>query len=110
MSDKPEPVAWRWKNKLSKLWVYNPEPDWIASMSDEIIDKEQLYGPDLLEAYEKSEAECAALREELRKQASEAYTDVEAWGAYASAYFAQKWDLEGDLKKWRERAAIKEQP
>jgi len=34
----------------------------------------------------------------------EAVDDVSAWGGYVSEYFQKKWNLEGDIQKWKERA------
>jgi len=44
--------------------------------------------------------------ERLRAALREARDDVDSWGAYASPYFQEKWDLEGDLA--RIDAALKE--
>jgi len=38
----------------------------------------------------------------LRSGYEEAVVDVESWAAYASDYFKEKWDLEGDLKAHRD--------
>jgi hypothetical protein len=37
----------------------------------------------------------------LRSGYEEAVVDIESWAAYASDYFKEKWDLEGDLKGHR---------
>lgn len=38
---------------------------------------------------------------ELRAALREAADDIESWGAYASDYFQEKWDLAGDVTKYR---------
>jgi len=48
---------------------------------------------------------CAEQRKEYADMMEEAVEDVAEWGAYASEYFQNKWDLEGTLKKWQDRAA-----
>lgn len=45
---------------------------------------------------------------EMADLMEEAVKDVAEWGAYASEYFQEKWNLEGTLHKWQDRAAIKE--
>lgn len=40
----------------------------------------------------------------LRGLLAEAHDDIGSWGAYASNYFQEKWDLESDLAKYREFA------
>ena len=47
---------------------------------------------------------CAEQRKEYADMMDEAVEDVAAWGAYASEYFQEKWNLEGTLKKWQDRA------
>lgn len=37
----------------------------------------------------------------LRSALLEAAEDVQDWGAYASDYFQEKWDLDGDVAKYR---------
>ena len=52
---------------------------------------------------------CAQQREEYADLMEEAAEDVAEWGAYASEYFQEKWNLEGTLHKWQDRAtAIRE--
>lgn len=52
---------------------------------------------------------CAEQRKEYADMMDEAVEDVAEWGAYASEYFQDKWNLEGTLKKWQDRAtAIRE--
>ena len=46
--------------------------------------------------HDKHQAEIAMLREKL----SEAAEDIADWGAYASTYFQEKWDLAGDIAKY----------
>jgi hypothetical protein len=50
------------------------------------------------------EAKCAALEAAHKVLMGEAAHDVSEWGAYASPYFAEKWDLNGTIKKWLDRA------
>ena len=55
-------------------------------------------------------AECARLRKEnerLREALREAADGIESWGAYASDYFKEKWDLAGDIA--RARRALEEE-
>ena len=52
---------------------------------------------------------CAEQRKEYADLMEEAVEDVAEWGAYASEYFQDKWNLEGVMHKWRYRAiAIRE--
>ena len=44
--------------------------------------------------------ENAALREQIAQVKADAYEDIESWAGYASAYFQEKHDLEGCLKKY----------
>lgn len=39
--------------------------------------------------------------ERLREALAEAADSIEEWGAYASPYFQDKWDLQGDIDKFR---------
>ncbi len=48
---------------------------------------------------------CAEQREEYAELMEEAVVNVSDWGAYASEYFQDKWDLAGYVKKWQDRAA-----
>ena len=48
---------------------------------------------------------CAEQREEYAELMEEAAVNVSDWGAYASEYFQDKWDLAGYVKKWQDRAA-----
>jgi hypothetical protein len=48
---------------------------------------------------------CAEQREEYADLMDEAAVNVSDWGAYASEYFQDKWDLAGYVKKWQDRAA-----
>jgi len=50
------------------------------------------------------EAKCAALEAAHKELMGEAAHDVSEWGAYASEYFQEKWDLKGTVKKWLGRA------
>lgn len=43
-------------------------------------------------------------REELAQWLEEAADDIANWGAYAGDYFQKKWNLEGDVQKFRDRA------
>ena len=47
---------------------------------------------------------CAALESTHKELMGEAAHDVSEWGAYASEYFQEKWDLKGTVKKWLGRA------
>lgn len=38
-----EPVAWRWKPKHAKSWIYDPEASWLAKQNIDTIDVEPLY-------------------------------------------------------------------
>lgn len=40
----------------------------------------------------------------LADWAEEAIEDVAGWGVYADDYFKKKWDLDADIKKWKDRA------
>jgi hypothetical protein len=60
------------------------------------------------------ERENADLRQQLAAAesrtvayAKDALDAVVHWGAYASDYFAKKWDLQGEIKKWEIRALLK---
>lgn len=56
---------------------------------------------------EEAMAEINKLRaenERLRALLAEAADDVADWGEYASPYFQQKYDLAGDVKKYRDAA------
>jgi len=48
---------------------------------------------------------CAEQRQEYADLMDEAAVNVSDWGAYASEYFQDKWDLAGYVKKWQDRAA-----
>ena len=48
---------------------------------------------------------CAEEREEYADLMVEAAEDVAEWGSYAPVYYQDKWNLEGTLKKWQDRAA-----
>lgn len=48
---------------------------------------------------------CAEEREACAKNMDEAAEDVAEWGAYAPAYFQDKWNLQKAIKKWKDRAA-----
>jgi hypothetical protein len=48
---------------------------------------------------------CAEQRKEYADLMDEAAVNVSDWGAYASEYFQDKWDLAGYVKKWQDRAA-----
>ena len=48
---------------------------------------------------------CAEQRQEYADLMGEAAVNVSDWGAYASEYFQDKWDLAGYVKKWQDRAA-----
>jgi predicted nucleic acid-binding Zn-ribbon protein len=50
-----------------------------------------------------------AERDALRAALIEATEMVEHWGGYASDYFREKWDLEGDLTKLRAAIAAESQ-
>jgi hypothetical protein len=43
--------------------------------------------------------------EEAARMLDEAADEVEFWGAYASEYFQDKWDLDGSVQKYRDYAA-----
>ena len=45
-----------------------------------------------------------AENEKLRTLLLEAAEDIESWGVYASDYFAEKWDLAGDIEKYKKAA------
>jgi hypothetical protein len=59
---------------------------------------------DMLAAIKAGQTENEALRAALAQAAD----DIESWGAYASDYFQQKHDLQGDID--RARSALKGQP
>lgn len=40
-------------------------------------------------------------RDEARSIAAEAIDEIESWGAYASDYFQEKWDLAGTVERLR---------
>lgn len=44
---KSAPVAWRWRPKGCVTWTYDPEPQWLARQSDDVIDREPLYAAHL---------------------------------------------------------------
>ena len=46
---------------------------------------------------------CKEQREADAKIMREAAEDVAEWGTYADAYFQEKWDLDGTIKKWLDR-------
>jgi hypothetical protein len=48
---------------------------------------------------------CAEQRQEYADLMDEAAVNVSDWGAYASEYFQDKWDLASYVKKWQDRAA-----
>ncbi len=43
--------------------------------------------------------------EDFAKWMDEASEDIDGWGAYAGEYFQEKWDYQGDIEKYRQRAA-----
>lgn len=43
-------TTWRWRPKGSTTWIYNPEPEWLAEQSDDLIDKERVYSADTIAA------------------------------------------------------------
>ena len=52
---------------------------------------------------------CAEQREEYADLMDEAAEDVAEWGSYANEYVQDKWNLEGTIQSWRDRAeAIRE--
>jgi len=57
--------------------------------------------------YQRAE-ELRAENERLRTLLAEAATCIEDWGAYAGAYFQQKHDLAGDVRRFREAAKRRE--
>lgn len=44
--------------------------------------------------------------EHIKAWCEEAAKDVEEWGAYASEYFQEKWNLVSGIQKWRDRANV----
>lgn len=61
---------------------------------DASVNAVRLAGPD---------GEVRRLHALLSEHAADALEDVQHWGSYASDYFHEKWDFEGDLAKWRRR-------
>lgn len=51
-------------------------------------------------------AEAKVEIERLRAALLDALEDVEHWGAYASEYFQEKWNLAGDIARIREAAGL----
>lgn len=59
----------------------------------------------LLAEHEAACAEIHRLRDRVRvltTALTEAVEDIGHWGGYASAYFQDRWDLAGDLARYRE--------
>lgn len=52
-----------------------------------------------------AEAELKAARSTIVRLAEDAAADIQDWGAYASAYFQEKWDLQGDVDRYKRAAA-----
>jgi hypothetical protein len=46
------------------------------------------------------------LEAKLRLYTQEAFEDVGEWGCYASDYFQTKWNLAGEIEKWRLRSEM----
>ena len=57
--------------------------------------------------YQRAEA-LHAENERLRILLDDAATCIEDWGAYAGAYFQEKHDLAGDVRRFREAAKQEE--
>lgn len=38
-----QPVAWRWRPKGGSVWLYDPNPEWLARQSRDEIDAEPIY-------------------------------------------------------------------
>lgn len=57
-----------------------------------------------IERLEKKIAELRIENARLRALLDEAADDVADWGAYAGPYFQEKYDLAGDVKKYRDAA------
>ena len=58
-----------------------------------------------------AKTELAKLRDErdaLRTALADAIECIESWGAYATPYFRDKWDLDGDIK--RLEAVLEQKP
>ena len=48
---------------------------------------------------------CAEQRQEYADLMDEAAEDVAEWGSYADEYVQNKWNLEGTIQSWQDRAA-----
>jgi hypothetical protein len=55
---------------------------------------------DMHEALDRAEA-IEAERDWFKELLAEAVDDIEHWGSYAGEYFQEKWNLAGDLAKYR---------
>lgn len=45
-------------------------------------------------------------RDEYKALIEEAIEDISGWGAYADDYFKNKWNLEGDIARWKARLDV----
>lgn len=88
-----------WLAEDSTHWIGEQDAAWQAWM----YVHEQTVEP-LNAEIARLKAECEGLRESLTNAADE----VESWGAYASDYFQQKYDLAGTVLKIRQAAMSKE--
>lgn len=80
-----QPVAWMRRNESGETVFIDNKPHW--------------FDDDWTPLYVRPNIENTAA-----KWANEAAEDIESWAGYASAYFQEKHDLAGTLKKWRDRA------
>ena len=63
----------------------------------------------LIHAYARDyAAQVANERDALRTGLADAIECIESWGAYATPYFRDKWDLDGDIK--RLEAVLEQKP
>jgi hypothetical protein len=60
----------------------------------------------LIKSLRQQLAECQALEKVFREALSQAAEDMDDWGAYASEYFQEKWNLKGDVENLLKLAAM----
>ena len=64
----------------------------------------------LFRAHEERHQEDRAEIERMRGLLRHAIDDIEHWGSYASEYFQKKWNLAGDLARYRTALGAADQP
>lgn len=90
------------------------KPDWCAqeakrvyhSLENSHVFNEIAIARALMEAHQRGRREGMEEADKAADWLDEAATEVEDWGAYAGAYFQEKYDLEGCVQEIRERASF----